>query len=111
MKCVFNSVNYENKTVELLYLLQGKNLERLEKTAGYICDGNQTLISIPLFNDIEIELSKTLWEKEKMLVTSIFSFFHNVFYPFTDRNYHFSNNKFVVCKCFQFGQGQNFVVW
>ena len=24
---------------------------------------------------------KTLWEKEKMPVTSIFSFFHNVFYP------------------------------
>ena len=26
-------------------------------------------------------LLKTLWEKEKMLVTSIFSFSHNVFYP------------------------------
>ena len=24
---------------------------------------------------------KTFWEKEKMLVTSIFSFSHNVFYP------------------------------
>ena len=26
-------------------------------------------------------LLKTLWEKEKMLVTSIFSFSHNIFYP------------------------------
>ena len=32
---------------------------------------------------LDINLLKTLWEKEKMLVTSIFSFFHNVFYPFT----------------------------
>ena len=29
----------------------------------------------------ERSLWKTLWEKEKMLVTSIFAFFHNVFYP------------------------------
>ena len=28
-------------------------------------------------------LSKTLWEKEKLLVTSNFSFSHSVFYPFT----------------------------
>ena len=30
-------------------------------------------------------LLKTLWEKEKMLVTSIFSFSHNVF---KDKNHH-----------------------
>ena len=29
-----------------------------------------------------IRLLKTLWEKEKLLVTSNFSFSHNVFYPF-----------------------------
>ena len=34
----------------------------------------------------EKSLLKTLWEKEKMLVTSIFSFSHNVF--------HSSQNKF-----------------
>ena len=28
---------------------------------------------------------KTLWEKEKMLVTSIFSFSHNVFYPYRNK--------------------------
>ena len=32
---------------------------------------------------------KTLWEKEKMLVTSIFSFSHNVFYP-SKTNFNFS---------------------
>ena len=34
-------------------------------------------------------LLKTLWENEKMLVTSIFSFSHNVFYPNIDRNHLF----------------------
>ena len=34
---------------------------------------------------------------------------HNVFSPIRDRNRHFSNIEFVVCKCFQFGKGQNFV--
>ena len=30
----------------------------------------------------ETSLLKTLWEKEKLLVTSDFSFSHSVFYPF-----------------------------
>ena len=34
-----------------------------------------------LFNDLGRRLWKILWEKEKMLVTSIISFFHIVFYP------------------------------
>ena len=34
----------------------------------------------------ERSLFKTLWEKEKLLVTSIFSFSHNVFYSIKDRN-------------------------
>ena len=46
-----------------------------------------------------------------MLVTSIFSFSQNVFYSIKDRNYHLSKIYSVVCKCFQFGQGQIFVVW
>ena len=44
-----------------------------------------------------------MWEKEKMLVTRIFSYSHNVFYPIKDKNLHFSNFQFVVCKCFEFG--------
>ena len=56
-------------------------------------------------------LFKTLWEKEKMLVTSIFSFSHHVFYPIKDRNHHICYIYFVVCKYFQFGQAQIFVVW
>ena len=56
-------------------------------------------------------LLKTLWEKKKMLVSSIFFFSRNVFHPMEDNFYVFSNVQFVVCKCFQFGQAYNFVVW
>ena len=56
-------------------------------------------------------LLKTLWEKEKMLVTSIFSFSHSVFYSIRKINHHFSNIQLVVCKCFQFGHVRNSVVW
>ena len=68
----------------------------------------QTILTL---NDPEEEdFRKTLWEKEKMLVTSIFSFSHNVFYPIRYRNHCFSNLKFVVCKCFEFGPVRMFVV-
>ena len=39
----------------------------------------------------ERNILKTLREKEKMLVTSIFSFSLNVFHPVMDRNNYFSN--------------------
>ena len=44
---------------------------------------------------------KTLWEKEKMLVTSIFPLSHNVFYPSQTKFHFFIYIYFVVCKCFQ----------
>ena len=31
---------------------------------------------------------------------------HNVFWPIKEKNHHFSNIKFVVCKCFQFSLGR-----
>ena len=37
-------------------------------------------------------LLKTLWEKEKMLVTSIFSFSHNAFYPSQNRIFVFKSH-------------------
>ena len=36
-----------------------------------------------------------------MLVTNIFSFSHNVFYPIRVIDHHFSYYDFVVCKCFE----------
>ena len=47
-------------------------------------------LTLPHNNDPHIgSLLKTLWKKVKMLVTSISSFSHNVFYPIQN-NFHFS---------------------
>ena len=47
---------------------------------------------------------KTLREKEKLIVTSNFSFSHNVFYPFEELSATFIRSKIVVFKLFQFGR-------
>ena len=52
-------------------------------------------------------LLKTLREKEKLLVTSNFSFSHSVFYPFRELSAIFIKIKIVVCKLFQFGRVYN----
>ena len=55
-------------------------------------------------------LLKTLWEKEKMLVTSIFSFPHNVFYSSEDKFQSFSHIYNVFCKSSQIWQVVNFLI-
>ena len=47
-------------------------------------------------------LLKTLWEKEKLLIVSNFSFFHRVFYLFDELSALFIKCEIVVCKPFQF---------
>ena len=47
-------------------------------------------------------LLKALREKEKLLVTSNFSFSHSVFYPFGEFSASFIQFEIVVCKLFQF---------
>ena len=54
-----------------------------------------------------MSLLKTLWEKEKLLVTSNFSFSHSVFYTFWELSAIFIKLKIVVCKLYQFGRVQN----
>ena len=49
----------------------------------------------------------TLWEKEKLLVMSHFSFSHSVFYPDGEVSAIFLKFKFVVYKLFQFGRVLN----
>ena len=51
-----------------------------------------------------ISLLKTLWEKEKLLVTSNFSFSHSVFYPFGELSAIAITFEIVVCKLFEFGR-------
>ena len=87
--------------------------QKIEKNSG--CS-KPTFVMIIRFNSFTTQSPlltawKTLWEKEKMLVTSIFSFLNDVLYPMKGIFHVFSKIKFVVCKCFQFGQVQNFVVW
>ena len=55
---------------------------------------------MPIFNDLESYL-KTLWEKEKLLVTTIFSFSHSAFYPYQNKFKMFSHVYEVAWKCFQ----------
>ena len=52
-------------------------------------------------------LLKTLWEKEKLLITSNFSFSHSVFYPFEEISAIFLKFKIVVCKLCEFGRVLN----
>ena len=44
-----------------------------------------------------------MWEKEKLLRTSNFSFSHGVFFPFGEIPAIFIKLKIVVCKLFEFG--------
>ena len=56
------------------------------------------------FRICSISLLKTLWEKEKLLIMSNFSFSHIVFYLFREFSAIFINSEIVVCKLFQFGR-------
>ena len=51
-----------------------------------------------------IDLLKTLWEKEKLLVSSNFSFSRSVFYPFGELYALFIKFEIVVCILFQLGK-------
>ena len=51
-------------------------------------------------------LLKTAWEKEKLLVTSNFSFSHSVFYPFGELSNILIKFVIVVCKLFRSGKGK-----
>ena len=61
--------------------------------------------SKPLFLPVcSTSLLKTLLEKEKLLITSNFSFFSRVLYLFEEVSAIFIKFKIVVCKLFQFGR-------
>ena len=47
---------------------------------------------------------KHIWEKEKLLFVSNFSFSQSVFYPFGELSAIFIEFYIVVCKLFQFGR-------
>ena len=57
-----------------------------------------------------LSLLKTLWKKEKLLVTSNFSFSHSVFYPFGKLSVIFTLFEIVVCRLFSVWNSLKFVV-
>ena len=57
-----------------------------------------------LLTNLDKKHFENIVEKEKMLVTSIFSLSLNVSYPIKDNLHHLSVNQIVVPKCLQFGQ-------
>ena len=71
------------------------------KTQDCTVNGFNLSQTIPGF---DVTGLKGFWKhcgkKEKMLVTSIFSFFHNVFYPVKHKFYFLSHIYFVICTCF-----------
>ena len=89
----------------------GCSLESSTHNTGF---GRETmdLTLVVTFDDLgKKKKLKTLLEKEKRLITSIFSFSKNVFYPSPVKFQFFSHVYFVLCKFFQFEQIQNFAVW
>ena len=46
---------------------------------------------------------ENIWKNVKMLVTSILSFSHNVFYPSQNKALFLIYIYFVICNCFEFG--------
>ena len=58
----------------------------------------------PGFYMSAVQVLKTLWEKEKLLIKSNFSFSHCVFYLFEELSAILINLEIVVCKLFQFGR-------
>ena len=52
-------------------------------------------------------LSKTMWEKEKLLVTNNFCFSHNIFYPFKELSTFFIKYEIVIYILFHFGKVEN----
>ena len=59
----------------------------------------------PSFNDRKVCIwpVKTLWEKEKKLVTSSSTFFVTFFLPFQGQILHLGRHKFVIYKCVSLG--------
>ena len=73
--------------------------------------GSISLFTISSSEDPEKEIFENNTGKGENAGNQHFLLFPQCFfYSIKDRNHVFSNNDFVVCKCFEFGQGQNFVI-
>ena len=63
----------------------------------------------PIFSRVpNTSLLKTLWEKEKLFITSNFSFSHSIVYAFGELSARFVEFEIVVSRLFQFRKSLNF---
>ena len=91
---------FQSKFQFLSHILSSANASNFNQAKIMsICKELTLSHTIPTFNPEKKSLLKTLREKEKMLVTTIFYFPH-IFYPSKNKFQFFRNIYFVVCKCF-----------
>ena len=104
------------------FILQWKSIFNQWKTTIYLFGGKSVnpLLHKYLFWRINNrQLLKTLWEKKKLLVTSNFSFSHNVFYSIRQLYPicpYFWHNIFICCwigrvQNWLWGKGLNVIDW
>ena len=83
---MFSTLPYRNFIFSVTFILSSANAFHFGWSKILLFGKELTLseISPPLYMPSSIRLLKTLWEKEKLLITRNFSFSHSVFYPFGD---------------------------
>ena len=87
----------------------GEDLTCVKVKGMSICEGFWLTLSqtSPCFYVSAVQILKTLWKKEKLLVVNNFSFTHSVFLHIWRTLSFFFKFEIVVCKLFQFGRVQN----
>ena len=79
----------------------GSLFHKMDLTLSYIYALVNPFPNKPWFLRVcSVSLRKTLREKEKLLVTSNFSFSHSVFFPFRELSAILIKFKIVVCNFF-----------
>ena len=89
----------------ILKAIQHQSCLRELELKGQVTESFNSIPNKPLFLCVcSINLLKTLWEKEKLLKMSNFSFSHNVFYPFRELSAIFIKFEIFISSFFQFGR-------
>ena len=70
-----------NQMYHVFYTVKNNEANGENADQNFTAPSNPLLHRYSFWNINNRRLLKTLWEKEKLLVTSYFSFSHNVFYP------------------------------
>ena len=95
-----------------MVLLQAENLKIAKGFGPYWLAQSEILFTnvLTLLHVCSKSLLKTLWEKEKLLVTSNVFFSNSVFFRLGELSAIFIQFKIVLCKLFQFERVQYFVL-